>query len=251
MSKSYSNPYSVWFFAGNIKVGNMLTWNKLAGGGTINGCKGSCAGCCEGCYNPNNPEKSECYVFQSYVQYGDHVIGPHIRNTNAIRHNLKDTFKELDLQLSRRKVVLPIRIHASGEIESAQELMAWFDLARKHPEYPFYIYSKNFEVIDKVMTRLKVNKKQMIPSNFFLNISIWHENGIDCYLHWKNCKNIRAFVYDDGFDYAAHGLHIDGRCPAYRLDPKTGKVKLHHDLTCDKCKLCFQPKAKVLTCLSH
>ena len=50
---------------------------------------------------------------------------------------------------------------------------------------------------------------------------------------------------DDGYDYSKK-LKIDCYCPAY---DKSGK--LSHDLTCDKCKICFQKKAKVCGCYSH
>ena len=43
------------FYNGNIKVGDMLTWNKLAGCGTLNGCKGTCGKYCKGCYNEEDP----------------------------------------------------------------------------------------------------------------------------------------------------------------------------------------------------
>ena len=84
-----------------------------------------------------------------------------------------------------------------------------------------------------------------MPSNMFINVSIWHENGIDTYNKWKHLDCIRAFVYDDGYDYGDK-LKINCYCPAY---DKNGK--LHHDLTCDKCKICFQSKAKVCGCYNH
>ena len=67
----------------------------------------------------------------------------------------------------------------------------------------------------------------------------------DTYNKWKHLDCIRAFVYDDGYDYSKL-LKIDCYCPAY---DKSGK--LSHELTCDKCKICFQKKAKVCGCYSH
>lgn len=243
------------FFNGNIKVGNMLTWNKLAGNGEINGCKGSCGQHCNGCYNNENPYDSPCYVFKSYRQYKDKVINSHIVNTTAIRTDLQKTMDTLNDALSRRKKVKPIRIHASGEIESTKELMAWMILAKKNSKWPIYIYTKAENYVDEALTKMA---KEGYPSNFYLNISIWHEHGIKLYNKWKHLPFVRAFVYDDGYDYASKGLLLNGYCPAYvkevKISPKgqvIERVKLKHDITCDKCKLCFSDKMKVLGCLSH
>lgn len=232
---------------GNIKIGDtMWSWNKLAGNGIIAGCKGTCGEHCQGCYDMANPRKSPCYVFKSYNLYGwDHstVVQGHIRNTNVMRNNIDQAFNDIRLQLRRaRKKPSAVRIHASGEIETVQELREWIKTAAISPSIPFYIYTKAYEVLDEVLTFMDVN---LIPKNFFINVSIWHENGIDIYKKWKHLDCIRAFVYDDGYDYS-NKLKIDCYCPAY---DKNGK--LSHDKTCDKCRICFRKKAKVCGCYSH
>lgn len=238
----------VHFYNGNIKVGDMLTFNKLAGNVEINGCVGSCGKHCTGCWNSENWKKSPCYVAKSYVQYGDKVINSHIVNTLAMREDPWVTVYELDKQLKRKKKVKPVRQHSSGELESAEELKAWMWLAKENPLWTFYVYTKAFEIVDKVLTE---TPKEELPTNYFINISVWHENGIDTYNKWKHLDTIRCYAYDDGtFDYEANGLHLNGICPAYRKDEK-GKTKLYHDLTCDKCGLCFHNKVKAISCLDH
>ena len=230
---------------GNIKIGNtMWSWNKLAGNGVIAGCQGTCGEHCHGCYNVEDPRKSPCYVFKSYNIYGwDHstVVKAHIRNTNVMRGNIETAFKDIRLQLKRaRKKPSAVRIHAAGELETAHELRGWIETSKMAQDIPFYIYTKAYEVLDEVLSSVDV-----IPPNFFVNVSIWHENGIDIYNKWKHLDNIRAFVYDDGYDYSKL-IRMDCYCPAY---DKNGK--LSHELTCDRCKICFQKKAKVCGCYSH
>ena len=232
---------------GNIKIGNtMWSWNKLAGNGEIAGCKGTCGEHCQGCYDANNPKKSPCYVFKSYNQYGwedSTVVQSHVRNTNVMRENIEKAFNDIRLQLSRaRRKPSAVRIHASGEIETTQELREWIKTSAITPSIPFYIYTKAYEVLDEVLSTIDVS---LIPKNFFINISIWHDNGIDIYNKWKHLDCIRAFVYDDGYDYSKK-LKIDCYCPAY---DKNGK--LSHEKTCDKCRICFKKKAKVCGCYSH
>ena len=225
----------------------MLTFNKLAGSTIFKGCPGSCKEHSAGCWNPNNWKKSPCYVAKSYTQYKDVVINCHIFNTLGMRNSPFAVAVILDNKLSRMRSIKPIRIHSSGELESVQELKAWLWLAKKHPKNKFYIYTKAYDILEEILEK----EKKVLPPNFFINISIWHEAGIKYYLKWKNLTNIRAFVYDDGgYDYAKHGLTVKTYCPAYKKNEK-GKVKLSHDLTCDKCTLCFQPKQKVIGCLSH
>jgi len=238
------------FFNGNVKVGKMLTWSKLAGAGEIKGCKGSCGEFCKGCYNPDNPFKSSCFCFKSYAQYPA-VVPAHIRNTLAMRTDMKGTFKVLDESLKRKRTNYPVRIHAAGELESADELSGWIDLASKHSERVFYIYTKNFKAVDEVLTKLKEknvskNEKKILPDNFFINFSVWHENGIKEYLKWKDYDNVRAYIYLDGFDYKKYGMEIDYKCPAYNE-----KGKMDHRFTCDKCKVCLSNRHKICGCYSH
>ena len=232
---------------GNIKIGNtMWSWNKLAGNGVIAGCKGTCGEHCHGCYNADDPRKSPCYVFKSYNIYGwdnSSVVKGHVRNTNIMRNDIVRAFSDIQLQLKRaKKKPSAVRIHASGELETAQELWKWIETAAMTPDTPFYVYTKAYDILDEVLSELD---NDSIPSNLFINVSIWHENGIETYNKWKHLDCIRAFVYDDGYDYSDK-IKIDCYCPAY---DKTGK--LHHDMTCDKCKICFQKKAKVCGCYSH
>jgi hypothetical protein len=230
---------------GNIKIGqSMWSWNKLAGAGEIAGCKGTCGEHCQGCYNTEDPKHSSCYVFKSYNQYGwdqSSVVKGHIRNTNIMRANPDQAFEEIRLQLQRaKKKPSAVRVHAAGELETAKELRGWIETAEMFSDVPFYIYTKAYEVLEEVLSTTDV-----MPDNFFINISIWHDDGVDVYNKWKHLDTIRAFVYDDNWSYGDK-LKYDCHCPAY-----DAAGKLSHDLTCDKCKICFQKKAKVCACYSH
>ena len=118
----------------------------------------------------------------------------------------------------------------------------WLETAKMFPETPFYVYTKAYNIVDDILSNTKIED---LPNNFYINISIWHQNGIESYNKWKHLDAIRAFVYDDGYDYSKK-LKIDCYCPAY---DENGK--LNHKLTCDKCKICFQKKAKVCGCYDH
>ena len=245
--------------SGNIKIGQIWSFNKLAGSGIINNCKGTCSNC-SGCYNEKNPKKSSCYVFKAYNRYGwenSSVVKGHIRNTNIIRNDISKAFTDIENQLKRaRNKPGVVRIHSSGELESIEELCLWNSTAAKFPDIKFYIYTKMYDLIE--------NEKfyKNISDNFFVNISVWHHNGIDTLnmmnnenknkniKNIENIENIRAFIYDDGtYDYEKEeNLKINCYCPAYN---KAGKM--NHNVTCDKCGICFSNKEnnKICGCYSH
>ena len=228
---------------GNIKVGKMWTFNKLAGCSTINGCKGTCGKYCKGCWDKKNYLKSPCYVVNSYQRFPNTVIPRHIKNTTDMRKNPDEVFKEIEGQIKRAKIKRPVRIHSAGEFEKTSEILKWFELAKKYPEVPFYVYTKAYDLIGKVL------EHNEIPKNMWINISIWHDNGIATYFKWKHLTNIRAFIYDDGYDYTslASTLVENKRyCPAY-----DEKGKMNHNVTCDNCKWCYKADNKVVFCHEH
>lgn len=229
---------------GNIKVGDMWIWNTLKGGDSIHiefrgksiDCIGTCGKLCKEC----GCDKA-CYVNASYrypsVKYG------HARNTLALRDGAAETYVELFNQLQRaRKRPAFVRIHASGEFESGEEISIFNALAKAFPSVTFYAYSKNFPVLGRWLNENK------LQDNFILNVSIWHEFGIEFFRRWSHLPNVRAFVYDDGYDYSKHGLTINAHCPAYKPNGE-----LIHKKTCDKCGLCmlYGDRCKVVGCYAH
>ena len=249
---------------GNVKVGDMWTFNTLFGNYNYyipelkKHVRGTCGFNCKGCIK-------DCYVKKSYVMYtkrntdgtkGDFVTGKcsvkygHAINTLAMRENAEKAYNDLNNQIKRRRnknKELIIRIHASGELESASELIVFTRIARDNADVKLYVYTKNYNLV------LPALKAGIIPENLVILFSVWNEYGIKEFLSVSHLPNVKAYVALTGFDYEKAGLHITCRCPAYVMDKKTGKVKLIHDTTCDKCRICFNciDKLKVIGCLLH
>ena len=226
---------------GNIKLGGkMWTLSKLYGSqewfiekyGIY--LKGTCGKYCKGCCN-------DCYVKRSY-RYGS-VILKHGTNTLALRNDIIGFFAILDGQLTRAKnKPEQVRYDQSGEIESRQEFSLLCDLAAAHNYSQFYLYTKAFDlVIPEILERYETGR---LPENLTVLISIWHEYGIAEYESIKHIPNVKAFVYNDGFEYP---FEFTTRCTAYN-----GR-KLNHNITCDKCRKCFDRKDihKIISCDSH
>lgn len=222
---------------GNIKLGNMGTTSKLMGNDDIYvkslgiSVKGSCGCHCKYC-------DKACYVRKSY-RYPSVILG-HARTTIAFREDLAKAFEQMDLQLTRKKKPFAqVRINQSGEIETTAELLGYVGLAKNHPETDFYLYTKNFDAVRETIA------STTLPDNLTILISIWHEYGLTEYHEFESIPNIKAFVYMDGYKY---DLAIGTTCRAY---DENGK--LDHNITCDKCRKCFDRKAnhKVIGCNEH
>ena len=223
---------------GNIKLGNMGTFSKLFGNDTFTSrnlsCSGTCGNYCKGC-------KNACYVKSSY-RYSS-VVYRHILNTLAFREDIVKAFDRLDSQLTRKKKPFTtVRINQSGELESALEYALWCDLAKKHPNTRFYIYTKAYDLINP----------SVAPKNMITLISVWGTYGIDTYKKWEHLDNVKAFVLVNSeftFEYyKALGLEIQTSCKAY-----DEKGHLDHNITCDKCRKCFNNNKchKVVCCFEH
>lgn len=251
--------------ADNIKLGNMGSWAMLFGDcewyipEVGMSCKGTCGKHCKGCFDPKNPKKSPCYVAKSYTKYtkrnedgtkGNILTNEcsvklgHFYRTFAMLYLRDELLESLDKQLTGMKKKLGVvRINESGELTCAADLQMWVDLAQRHSETVFYLYTKNYKAVREVI-------QGYVPSNIFINISVWHKQGIKEYNEMKDHPQIRAFVYVDKewtvVKYMEKGLQLNSMCGAYNE-----KGKMNHAVTCDKCKKCFSQANKCVGCYSH
>lgn len=118
-------------------------------------------------------------------------------------------------------------------------------MARQFPNIKFWLYTKAYSfVIPELL-------KGAVPENMTILFSIWHDYGVKEYKKVSHLRNVKAFVYDDGFNYESLGVEIQTYCKAYAL--KDGKMTLNHNITCDKCKKCFNRSSgcKVIGSLPH
>lgn len=230
----------------NMKLGNMGSISKLMGdedyfipqlGISV---KGTCGGFCDGC-------KGNCYVRKSYWDWhGNKVKYGHALTTLAMRNDLQGTIREMDGIIKRKRIPYEcIRINQSGEFESVEEVKGYIYLAKENPTVTFYAYTKNY---DAIRESVELNA---LPKNLFINISVWGKQGIAEYKEFSAKSNqIRAFVYVDNTYtvnwYAEHGLEVKWFCGAYDK-----KGKMNHAVTCDKCKLCYSRKHKIMGCYDH
>lgn len=169
-----------------------------------------------------------CYAIRM-LRYPE-VARNYIENTMFLREDIDGLEQELVRQIKEIESEM-FRFDVSGEIESFNQLIMFLSVAYQNPEKTFYVYTKNYDVVDKYF---KTGCE--LPDNFHILISIWHESGIACYLRHRHHKNIHCFVYQDGFDYDQYGIELleKNRCFAY---DENGKM--NHNITCIKCRKCW------------
>ena len=233
---------------GNDKLGHeVLTWSTLKGNSPIWIPKGrhlndkegvylvgTCGKHCIGC------EKT-CYVEKSYRH--PTVRQGHAKRTIAMRENIDALFTCINYQIEHSQAKM-LRINQSGEIETLDEFDKWCQVVANHEDVVAWIYTKNYSVITEQL------QGRGIPSNLKVNISIWGTQGIKEYQELKHIPNVKAFVcvtkeYDEAF-YESQGLKIDTWCKAY-----DEKGKLNKNVTCQKCKKCFNNTTKIIGCYEH
>lgn len=244
-----------WYYKGNLKVGNIATFSKLPGDmnfATSYGIvQGTCAGCCEHCGHSLNGKRPPCYVFKSH-RYPS-VVDSQARNTLSVRNNPELAFEQLSASMKRKKKKPTAgRYDQSGEIISKEEMVGMCKVAQENNSMPFYVYTKKYDVVIPMLLAGEV------PKNLTVLISIWHTQGIREFLKVAHLPNVKAFVYCDknsdtvnGWgpeEYAQHGIIIQTFCAAYDMNGK-----MNHNVTCDKCRKCFNrgAKSKVIGCWDH
>ena len=227
----------------NIKMGDSIaSWSTLKGDDEIfipeigQAVRGTCGKHCKGC-------TGNCYVNKSYNRYPSVKYGHAIR-TLALREDPNKVYETLYNQIKRaRKPYNVVRWDQSGEIENDEQFSVPCRLAAAFPLLKPYIYTKCYDVVVPALLAGQV------PNNFIVNISVWRDQGIAEFNKVRHLPNTKAFVYidkDNSFDYEAAGLHIETLCTAY---DKNGKMD--HNVTCEKCRKCFDSKFKVIGCYDH
>lgn len=220
--ESYLNENThVHIVDGNRKLGKgIYCVNLLAGdkpitkkdGTQLTNISGTCKGCCSGC-------KSKCYAINIQRCRNNNI--PSWNDNTILAKEEPDVFFEEIQQFLDRSIVAAFRFHSFGEIPNYDYLVRMVDLAKANSNVRFYTYTKRFSWVEKY---LEENKE--LPSNFVINMSIWHKN-------YSNPYGLPEFIYDDGTEEDVAKLP---HCPAVGAD--------HHEtgITCARCKRCINAK---------
>lgn len=238
----------IWAFA--TVPGNEVHKPTLATGEVLSNVSGTCSKYCEGC-----AKNGACYAWRDFMLHHNVNVKAWSENTNLLRSGR--LFEELDKFISiknrnpEKLGVVTFRINTSGEIENLEQFEGWNNLALKHPEVTFGVYTKAYDVVEQFL-----EKYENTAPNFVVNISQWNHVA-DNFLA-KHAGKFNVFEYD-GSNKKQHEVSEADcerlaklvHCPAVM---KNGRHKLLADgtpVTCDMCRKCYTKTGKTTAVYSH
>ena len=212
---------------------------------------GTCSKHCETCFG------SGCYAVNSAKLHHNAVINAWTDNTLLLRSgkvfDMLDKFiSEKNKDAAHPKITI-FRINVSGEIGDCNELINWNNLAEKHPEVRFGVYTKNYEALDELC---RTSGADAIAANLVINVSEWHGVAADFLAKYPGVFNV--FEYDDSkrknnelSKEEISRLESEVHCPAVNS-------KGHHALkpdgtpiTCSMCQRCYRKTGETTAVYAH
>lgn len=180
---------------GNRKIGRVMNVSLLP----IFTCLTRCNGC-----------RFFCYDIKACMQYKN-VLLARVRNTVLLWCNRNAYFEQIEQRIARRRKNKFFRWHVAGDIIDGDYLQRMIDIARHHPDFIFWTYTKQYHIVNRHCDKFG---KESIPGNLSIMFSQW--DGIEM----VNPYNFPEFrVYDDISNVTEH--RCPGNCEVC-LKSKTG-----------------------------
>lgn len=128
----------------------------------------SCANCA-GC-------SKLCYDIKACLQYPDTVIDARMRNFTILQKDRDEYFRRIDTAISRRRLHKYFRWHVAGDIIDADYFARMVEIARRHPDFKFWTYTKNYRIVNEWVDK---NGRDALPANLSVMFSEWRGMPMD------------------------------------------------------------------------
>lgn len=128
----------------------------------------SCANC-SGC-------SKLCYDIKACLQYPGTVIDARMRNFTILQKDRDEYFRRIDDAISRRRVNKFFRWHVAGDIVDMDYFDRMVEIARRHPDFKFWTYTKNYAVVNRWVDE---NGRDALPANLSVMFSEWRGMPMD------------------------------------------------------------------------
>ena len=187
-------PVRISISRGNEKIGRCLNFNTMP----IITC-GNCDDC-----------KHLCYAAKLCHQYWKTVIPAWAKNTFMIRKHPESVYEQMDKAMSRRRNHKYLRWHVAGEFQKLNEIDLLFRLARKHPEFQCWTYTKMYPLINQYIH--EHGGKSCIPANLHIMFSAWGVNAPRYILNPYGLPYYITVVDENGEKAPENVFKCPGRC---------------------------------------
>lgn len=146
--------------AGNMKIGRVMNVSLAP----ILSCA-NCSGCMHLCYD-----------IKACAQYPNTVIDARMRNMTILRRDRAEYFRRIEQAISRRRTNKFFRWHVAGDIVDGDYFDNMVRIAREHPDFVFWTYTKNYKVVNAWVAEHGADK---IPANLSVMFSEWRGMPMD------------------------------------------------------------------------
>lgn len=174
---------------GNSKIGRTHNFSMAPGHTCAN-----CSGCIRYCY-----DVKACWQYLN-------VRIARAENTAMMYLNRAETFRQIDKYISRCKAHKYFRWHVSGDILDTDYFDRMVQIARNHPDWIFWTYTKNYFAVNAWIDKYG---KDNLPANLSVMCSIWE--GMAC----PNPHNMPTFrCVMPGTEHNPDAWTCPGNCEA-------------------------------------
>lgn len=131
-----------------------------------------------------------CYDIKACLQYPGTVINARVKNWIIYKRNSEKFFDDIRKALKYRRTNKFFRWHVAGDIPDMAYFQSMIDIAREFPDFVFWTYTKNYNLINKYCDEFG---KDSIPVNLSIMFSEWRGMSM------KNPYNFPVFsvVFND------------------------------------------------------
>ena len=144
---------------GNSKIGRVMNVSLPP----ILSCA-NCAGC-----------SRICYDIKAIIQYAS-CLDARVRNYAILLLDRARYFALIEQAISRRRTNKYFRWHVAGDIVDIDYFDNMVQIARRHPDFVFWTYTKNYKVVNAWCAE---HGRDAIPSNFRIMFSEWRGMEMD------------------------------------------------------------------------
>ena len=114
-----------------------------------------------------------CYDIKACLQYPKTVISARMRNTCLYWKDRNEYFARIEKAISRRRKNKFFRWHVAGDIPDRWYLSQMVNIARNHPDFKFWTYTKNYDTVNEFVRIHGGEKDKAIPGNLSIMFSEW------------------------------------------------------------------------------
>ena len=143
--------------SGNRKIGRVMNVSLMPG----LSCK-NCAECIRFCYD-----------IKACLQYSETVIDARIRNYVLLTRTRDEYFSRIEKAISQRRKNKFFRWHVAGEIIDKDYLKRIVEIARNHPDFIFWTYTKVYWIVNEYVKENGNSIIAAIPENLHIMFSEW------------------------------------------------------------------------------